>query len=117
LTVRWQVKAADLVHYLSADLALISLALLFRALKDVVSQGFPRNDVAVDRYKVRWAIAYACLCLCGIFLGTMATKHSWSILLPQRVIDEIRVKPVQEAQSPADRDTERKDTAIPVSSQ
>jgi hypothetical protein len=117
LMVRSQVKAADLVHYVSADLALISLALLFRALKDVVSHGFPRNDVAAVRYKVWRAIACACLCLCGIFLGTMATKHSWPILLPQRVIDEIRVKPVQEAQSPAEKDTERKDTAPSVSSQ
>jgi hypothetical protein len=117
LMVRWQVKAADLVHYVSADLALISLALLFRALKDLVSQGFPRDDVAADRYKVSRAIACACLCSCGIVLGTMATKHSGPILLPPRVIDEIRLKPVQEAQSPSERDTERKDAAPPVSSQ
>jgi hypothetical protein len=79
LMVRWQVKAADLVHYVSADFALISLALLFRALKDLVSQGFPRDNIAADRHKVRWAIACACLCLCGILLGTVATKHCWPI--------------------------------------
>src|SRR5207237_6687269 len=39
--IRQQVKSADFPHQISADFALLWLVLLFRALKDVVSDFFP----------------------------------------------------------------------------
>lgn len=93
-------KKVDLVHYISADLALLALALLFRSLKDVISEGFPKlvrssegasdyvPEKAVVKGKVVRAIKWSLVCLLGVILGTAWTKYSWP-LLPSNIAQEI----------------------------
>lgn len=100
-------KKVDLVHYISADLALLALALLFRSLKDIISEGFPRlvrsSDGApgyvpkkkVDRGNVLQAIAWSSVCLFGVILWTAWAKYSWP-LLPSNIAHEINASLSQE---------------------
>ena len=85
-----QVEGADLPHRLSADFALLCLVLLFRALKDLISACFPRQTTSASLLRrTRMSLASSLVCACGITLGTMATKWSWPLLLPDSVVNEI----------------------------
>jgi hypothetical protein len=94
----WQeVEVADLPHRLSADFALLCLVLLFRALKDLISAGFTKQmhpHPFLHRTKV--PIAWSVVCICGITLGTLATKYSWPLPLPDWVLEEINTPGSQE---------------------
>ena len=91
-----QVEGADRPHWLSADLALLSLVLLFRALKELISACFPRDarrsENILNRIKVpvRWTL----LLIFGVTIGTLATKFSWPFL-PDWIVKEISM-PVSE---------------------
>jgi hypothetical protein len=82
LYIRSQLESIDLAHYLNADLALLTLALLFRSLKDIVSEGFPKSGKVVEKAKVFRALAWSLVCVSGIWLGTISAKGSWGFLPP-----------------------------------
>jgi hypothetical protein len=93
--IRNQLKNTDLIHYINADVALLALALLFRALKDGISEGFPRSGGTANSVKVWRALAWSLVCGLGILLGTVSAKHSWQ-LLPDWFAHEIQTPLVQE---------------------
>jgi hypothetical protein len=95
LVIRRQLKGIDLVHYINADVALLALALLFRSLKDVISDGFPRSGAVPNKVKVWKAIACSAVCVIGMSLGTVSAKSSWR-LLPERVAHAIQAPLSQE---------------------
>ena len=86
-----EVKDADLPHQISADFALLCLVLLFRALKDFISACFPRQEAANSSFfqRTKLSMAWTIVCVCGVTLGTLATKDNWSLPLPHRVLKEI----------------------------
>lgn len=88
--LRYLLRSADLPHYLTADLALLSLVFLFRALKDLVSglTKKPRDQVALG--KIRWGSFWTVLCATGLTVGVLATTHSWNWIIPDRIAEEIR---------------------------
>jgi hypothetical protein len=90
---RYLLRSADMPHYLTADLALLSLVLLFRALKDLVSAVTkkPRDQVVVS--KIRWSSFWTILCIAGLAFGILATWHSWDWVIPDRIAQEIRSVP------------------------
>ena len=92
--------SADLPHYLTADFALLSLVLLFRALKDLVSAVTkkPRDQVAVS--KIRWSSFWTILCTAGLAFGIMATWRSWDWVIPDRIAQEIRSVPPSSSDIP-----------------
>jgi hypothetical protein len=73
--------AADAPHVLTADLALLSLVLLFRALKGLTKL------VTEPTMKKGWLILWTCLCIFGFAIGTKWTC-SWPMF--QSVADEIQ---------------------------
>jgi hypothetical protein len=84
------VASADFPHRLSADFALLWLVLLFRALKDLISAFFPRQTVSSSLlHRTKVSLVWTLVCACGITVGTLATKCSWPLPLPARVMDEI----------------------------
>ena len=95
IIIRNQLKNTDLVHYINADAALLALALLFRGLKDGVSEGFPRSGETPNRTKVWKAMTWSLICGFGIILGTTSAKYSWH-LLPTRFAVEIQAPVNQE---------------------
>ena len=85
-------SGADGEFLLTADLALLSVVLLFRALKSLVPAMWPSEaDLEAKKprrllFRASWsAVLVACLCL-----GTWATIYSRSLLLPDWVVHEIR---------------------------
>lgn len=88
IIVRWQVAGCPLDHYVNADIALLALALTFRALKDVVSEGAPRKDKEFNPRKLRLAIASSLVCVLFITYGVASAKYSWR-LLPSQIVNEI----------------------------
>jgi hypothetical protein len=80
LFVRWEVKGFDLEHYINADVALIALALSFRAFKDIISEAFPRTGKSFHRYKVVRAVVCSVACLLVLCLGIVSAKYSWPVL-------------------------------------
>lgn len=93
-------RSADLPHYLTADFALFSLVLLFRALKDLVSAVTkkPRDQVVVS--KIRWGSFWTILCSAGLALGILATMCSWDWIIPDRIAQEIRSVPQSNGDHP-----------------
>ena len=92
--VLWRVFAAfdpKYEHLLAADLALLSVVLLFRALKGVVPG--PKQTAANMVRNRRWAIAFCAT----LVVGTSLTVFSIPLPLWQS-LEEIRT-PIQEAQS------------------
>jgi hypothetical protein len=94
---RSHVEHADLPHYLTADFALLSLVLLFRALKDFVSAWLPRSmptkqDGTHLKFlaRTRLSIFWTALCTLGLILGMLATTYSWPLPMSARIIDEIK---------------------------
>jgi hypothetical protein len=73
-------EVADPPHVLAADFALLSLVLLFRALKDLVS-------TITKAHPKKWPIVWTVLCVLGLGLGTEWTR-SWP--MPERITTEIR---------------------------
>jgi hypothetical protein len=77
-------ERADAPHVLSADLALLSLVLLFRALKGVAQLATePRAAKA-------WPLFWTLLCLLGFGIGTLWTR-SWP--MPKAISDPILASP------------------------
>jgi len=92
--IRQKTSSADLPHYLTADFALLSLVLLFRALKDLVSACIPKKKGdAIDRSKVWWAGGWTLLCVVGLTFGLMATSWSWHLPIPDSITREIQAPP------------------------
>jgi len=96
------VQTADITHRLSADFALLSLILLYRALKEAVSAFFPPSTresptTAEEKHEIKarkkWTLLATIGCAFFMTLGTMATKYSWPLPLPDRVIAEIKKEP------------------------
>ena len=86
------VEDADLPHRISADIALLFLVLLFRALKDFVSACIPREETTpLPSFRKRATLPFiwTVVCVCGITLGTLATKRQWSWPFPDGVLKEI----------------------------
>jgi hypothetical protein len=104
-----QVESADLPHRLSADFALLCLVLLFRALKDLISASFPRPTTSSSPpiHRTTVSVVWSIVCLCGITLGTMATKWSWPLPLPDSVVNEIN------APLPAEKDAPKPLAGLP----
>jgi hypothetical protein len=88
VVVRWQVAGFQLDHYVNADIALLGLALAFRALKDVVSEGAPRKGKQFTRRKFVTAILWSSVCIFGIGYGIASARYSWR-LLPSKMVQEI----------------------------
>lgn len=85
-------ERADPPHVLTADLALISLVLLFRALKDLTSR--------LTKSTVFWAA----LCLSGFIAGTVWT---YSYPIPKSIADQILTEP-------ATRETRSENSVGPI---
>ena len=91
--VRRDVAGADTPHWLSADIALLCLVLLFRSLKDLVSGCFPKGDAAaaIPRlWRVAVPVAWSAVLVFGLTLGMLFTSHAMPLPLPQQLLDEIR---------------------------
>jgi len=89
--IRQQTRSADLPHYLTADLALLSLVLLFRALKDFVSASIPKEKGAtIESSRVKFAGLWTALCVLGFILGLLATRYSWPLPISDRIVQEIQ---------------------------
>ncbi len=90
--VRSFVQDADPPHVLTADLALLSLVLLFRALKDLASAFYPGKTLAQDelRRKKKRAIFWSAFFAAGVILGTV-----WTCCgpLPEGVVRAIQTTP------------------------
>jgi len=83
--VRPVLESADATHVLTADLSLVSLVLLFRALKGLTD--------ALTRPNVRKAlpIFWTVLCLSGFGLGALWTSSSYP--LPSKITHDILTEP------------------------
>jgi hypothetical protein len=86
-------KGTDYEHRLTADIALLCVVVLFRALKNLVSAHRPRKS---DRGKPRrllfrwsWTVA----CLLGLIWGTAMTVYAGQLPLPASVVQELRNTP------------------------
>ena len=88
--VRQLIRSADLPHFLTADLALLSLVFLFRALKDLISAV---TKSPVNPNKRTWAVVWTIACSAGLIFGTLATVYSWDWMIPDSVAQEIRSAP------------------------
>ncbi|SRR6266478_2077513 len=85
-----QVEGADLPHLLSADFALLWLVLLFRSLKDLVSGSFPRHETTSSfLHRTRAPLIWTVICSSCIAFGALATKDSWPLPLPEKVVYDI----------------------------
>lgn len=85
------VQTADTPHSITADAALLSLVLLFRALKDFVSGWLPRDAKESEKpflTRTFRSLVWTALCLTGMILGTLTTACSWR--LPDRIVKEIQ---------------------------
>jgi len=71
---------ADYEHWLTADIALLSIVLLFRALKELFS--------AKSRSVFRWSCTLACVL--GFIVGTLMTYYKWPLPLSASVIQEMQ---------------------------
>ena len=95
-------NTADEVHWLSADVALLSLVLLFRAQKDLVT--WWQNDEPDKRlergYRLKVSGWWAAVCLLVLVLGTAATRYSWPLPLSESWIHTIQSQ-VTEPERPA----------------
>jgi hypothetical protein len=99
--IRRQVRVADLPHYLSADFALFWLVLFFRASKDLVSACIPKHKTAsIDSSQARVAVSWTVLCIAGITLGLLATTHSWSLPIPESIVNDIQTTPLADSDKP-----------------
>jgi hypothetical protein len=97
IIVRWQVVGFQLVHYVNADIALLALALAFRAFKDVVSEGAPRKGKEFKRRKFVTAIVFSSVCVLGIGYGIASARYSWK-LLPSKIVLDIETPLSYESQ-------------------
>jgi hypothetical protein len=88
IVVRLQVAGCQLDHYVNADIALLALALAFRAFKDVVSEGVPRKGKEFKPRKLVVAAVWSFVCVLGIGFGIASAKFSWR-LLPSTIVHEI----------------------------
>jgi uncharacterized membrane protein (DUF485 family) len=112
------VQSADPPHYLTADLSLFCLVLLFRVLKELVSiyyrplEDKPRTAPARAMSK-ELAIVLSVLFALGMVLGTLWTACSWP--LPARIVTAIETELPREGKpyphprpAPAARTTQRR---------
>jgi hypothetical protein len=83
---------ADPPHVLTADIALLSLVLLFRALKGL-TQWFTEPNIPI-----KGLIIWTMLCLLGFGGGTKWTYSSWPIL--KSIADEIQTIPDEQRGHP-----------------
>ena len=79
---------ADPPHVLTVDLALLSLVLLFRALKELTKLATEPNMAK------GWLIFWTSLCLLGFGVGTKWTYSSWPIFKP--IADQIQMAPAEQ---------------------
>jgi len=86
--IKKSVESADPAHVLTADLALLSLVLLFRALKDLASAYYPSEPLSgPEQRKMKKRARIATLfCSAGIVLGLLWTCY-WP--LPQCLVRQI----------------------------
>jgi hypothetical protein len=82
---------ADPPHVLTADLALISVVLLFRALKGLAQLAIEPNMAK------RWLIFWTALCLLGFGVGTKWTC-SWPMF--KSIADQIQTVPTEQRSRP-----------------
>jgi hypothetical protein len=95
--VTWRrVENVDVPHYLTADFALLSLVLLFRALKEFVSDWLPRQTTPEMQsvgptffQRTRWSLFWTALCALGFVLGILATTYSWPVPLSKQIVTKI----------------------------
>jgi hypothetical protein len=90
LILKALVSIANAPQMLAADLALLSLVLLFRALKDLASAWFvsassPEKNL-LDRARV--PLIWSIVCSLGIIVGVSGVEGCWS--LPGNVVHEIQ---------------------------
>lgn len=99
--VSGEVGSADLPHRLSADFALLSLVLLFRALKDLVSALFPRQPTPRSLlHRTKASLVWSLVFACGVMIGTLATKRLWQLPLPHSVVNAINAPLPEEKETP-----------------
>jgi hypothetical protein len=92
-TIQRKVQTADLPHRLTADFALISVVLLFRALKDLASACFPREAKSppvtfLNRAKL--PVLWTLVCAAGITGGVLWTTRAWPLPLSERIVKQIQ---------------------------
>jgi hypothetical protein len=88
--IRRQVGGADSPHRLTADFALLSLVLLFRALKEFISAWIPREPQAHSEgflKRTKWPLLWTLACVVGMAIGILWTRN-WP--LPDRITKTIR---------------------------
>jgi len=90
------VQDANPPHVLTADFALLTLVLLFRALKELTSALFPSHPVeaSILRRKRGWAIFWSALLTLGTLFGVVSTTRRWP--LPGYIVQEIQRVPPSE---------------------
>ena len=95
--IKRRIESADRPHLLTADVALLSLVLLFRALKDLFSAWVPKAKSAQPQKatpkqiaaRKRWSLLWTVVCVLGIVLGVRWTTQTWPLPLPKWVVAEI----------------------------
>lgn len=89
-------------HLLSADFALLSMVLLFRALKSLISAIWQTENEQESRkprylkFRISWSVAL----FAGLTYGTWLTVYSRPLPLPGWVIEEIRTPIAENAEAP-----------------
>ena len=79
-------------HLLTADFALLSMVLLFRALKSLIPAIWPsEKDLKEGKpprlgFRTGWSVVL----IAGLLYGGWATIYTWPVPLPEWVINEIR---------------------------
>ncbi len=89
-SIRERTKGADLPHYLTADVALLSLVLLFRALKDLISALVPKKKEPIEWGRAKLAGFWTALCIIGLSVGLFATTYSWTLPIPECIVKDIQ---------------------------
>jgi len=87
-------KSANMQHFITADIALLFLVLLFRALKDLVS-AWPKSSGKSKKNPIAWTI----VCMVGIAGGTAWTRY-WP--LPDCIAHQIQA-PIPEKSRDANK--------------
>jgi hypothetical protein len=88
-------KTVDPPHMLTADIALIALVLLFRALKDLASsltKRDPDGQLSPDgKAQMKRAVRWTVLCSTALLTGLLWSVYSFP--LPTRIVSEMQLVP------------------------
>jgi hypothetical protein len=97
LQTKYLITTTNRARFLAADIALIALVLLFRALKELVSALLPTKPVPDLRKKRVLAILSTSICTFFLVLGVAYTYDSLPLPLSPSIVRQIGASAVQDA--------------------